>query len=118
MASLCLPQHQEPYVTERGHLMGFRVRAWAPGAKFTDAIALEALERVLPPAPIHSAAARADSPMVRRRKLPADVTLLLCLATSLWTHEALAVVLAKLVHGLRLFWPDPDLVLASKGAIS
>lgn len=98
--------------------MSFRVRAWESRAKFTDAIALEALERVVPRALIQAAAAEADSPTVRRRKLPADVTLLLCLAMSLWTHEALAVVLAKMVHGLRLFWPDPDLVLASKGAIA
>jgi hypothetical protein len=94
------------------------VRAWAPNAKFTDTIALEALERVVPPALLRAAAAEAAVPTVRRRKLPADVTLLLCLAMSLWTQEALAVVLAKMVHGLRLFGPDPDLALASKGAIS
>jgi hypothetical protein len=27
------------------------------------------------------------------------------------------VVLAKPVHGLRLFWPDPEIALASKSAI-
>jgi hypothetical protein len=94
------------------------VRAWAPGAKFTDAVALEALESVVPRALIQAAAAGADTPTLRRRKLPADATLLLCLAMSLWPQHALGVVLARLVHGLRLFWPDPDLVLASKGAIS
>jgi hypothetical protein len=98
--------------------LGFRVREWELSAKFTDAIALEALESVVPPAVIQAAAARADSPTVRRRKLPAEVTLLLCLAMSLWTQHALEVVLAKMVHGLRLFWSDPDLVLASKGAIA
>jgi hypothetical protein len=98
--------------------VSFIVRAWAPSAKFPDAIALEALERVVPPAAIRAAAAMADVPTERRRKLPADVTLLLCLAMSLWTHEALTVVLDKLVHGLRLFWPDPDIALASKGAIA
>src|SRR5713101_5513242 len=111
MASLCLPQHQRPYVAERGHLLSFMVRAGAPGAKFTDTIALEALERVVPPALLQAAAAEAAVPTVRRRKLPADVTLLLCLAMSLWTHEALTVVLDKMVHGLRLFWPDPDIAL-------
>jgi hypothetical protein len=98
--------------------MSFMVREWAQPTKFTDAIALEALERVVPPALIQAAAVAADVPTVRRRKLPADVTLLLCLAMSLWTHEALVVVLHKLVHGLRLFWPDPDLALATKGAIT
>jgi hypothetical protein len=98
--------------------MGFMVREWQQGTKFTDAIALEALERVVPPARIQAAAVGADVATVRRRKLPADVTLLLCLAMSLWTHEALVVVLHKLVHGLRLFWPDPDIALATKSAIS
>jgi hypothetical protein len=94
------------------------VRAWASEAKFIDVIALEALERVVPLAMIQAAAMDATSPTVRRRKLPGDVTLLLCLAMSLWTEHALEVVLAKMVHGLRLFWPDPDILVASKGAIA
>jgi hypothetical protein len=98
--------------------VSFRVREWAADAKFTDAIALEALASVVPPAQIQAAVTKAAVPTVRRRKLPADVTLLLCLAMSLWTHHALKLVLAKLVHGVRLFWVDPDLVLASKGAIA
>src|SRR5450755_1229887 len=118
MASLCLPQQQGAYADERGHLMGFMVREWEQCTKFTDAIVLEALERVVPPAQIQAAAAAATVPTVRRRKLPADVTVLLCLAMSLWTHEALAGVLHKLVHGLRLFWPDPDIALAGTSAIS
>jgi hypothetical protein len=94
------------------------VRTWAQRAKFTDVLALEALEQVLPHAVLQAAAGEADRPTQRRRKLPADVTLLLCVAMGLFTHEALAVVLAKMVHGLRLFWPDPDIVLAKKSAIS
>jgi len=69
------------------------VRQWAQSAKFTDTLALEALERVLPRTLVQVAAAAADCPTQRRRKLPADVTLLLCLAMSLWTYEALDVVL-------------------------
>lgn len=100
--------------------MGFIARHSLATTTFTDAIALEALERVLPASVLHGAgvAADADVPTERRRKLPADVTLLLCVAMSLFTQEALRVVLQKLVHGLRLFWPDPGIVLASKSAIS
>lgn len=98
--------------------MSFMVRTWAQRAKFTDVLALEALEQVLPHALIQAAADLADRPTQRRRKLPADVTLLLCVAMSLWAHEALEVVLATMVHGLRLFWRDPDIVLAHKSAIS
>jgi len=98
--------------------LSFMVRTWPPHAKFTDALALDALEQVLPHALIQAAAEGADRPTQRRRKLPTDVTLLLCVAMSLWTHEALEVVLATMVHGLRLFWRDPTLVLARKSAIS
>lgn len=107
-----------PYDDERDHLTGFMVRQWAQPTKFAAALALEALERVVPPARIQGAAAEAKVPTVRRRKLSADVTLLLCLAMSLWTREALDVVLHKLMHGLLLFWPDPDIALATKSAIS
>jgi Insertion element 4 transposase N-terminal/Transposase DDE domain len=98
--------------------VSFMVRQWAQPTKFADALALEALERVLPHALVQIAAAEADRPTQRRRKLPMDVTLLLCVAMSLFTQQALEVVLDKMVHGLRLFWPDPDLALANKSAIS
>jgi hypothetical protein len=98
--------------------MGFIARDYAATTPFTDAIALEALERVIPAEVIQAAATGADVPTQRRRKLPNDVTLLLCVAMSLFTQHALDVVLRKMVHGLRLFWPDPDLPLATKSALS
>jgi hypothetical protein len=107
-----------PHEPQRSHRMEFIARRRLAATTFTDAIALEALERVLPATALGGAAEEAAVPTARRRKLPADVTLLLCVAMSLFTEEALRVVLHKLVHGLRLFWPDPDIVLASKSAIS
>lgn len=98
--------------------MGFIARHYETTTTFTDTIALEALERVLPHALIERAAAAADVPTQRRRKLPADVTLVLCIAMSLFTQQALDVVLHRLVQGLRLFWPAPEIALASKSAIS
>lgn len=98
--------------------MGYIARQWLATSMFTEAIALEALEQVLPAAVLQGAAADAAVPTERRRKLPADVTVLLCVAMSLFTQPALRVVLHKLVHGLRLFWPEPEIVLASKSAIS
>jgi Insertion element 4 transposase N-terminal/Transposase DDE domain len=98
--------------------MGFIARDYAATTPFTDAIALEALERVMPAEVIQAAATSADVPTKRRRKLPNDVTLLLCVAMSLFTQHAVDVVLRKMVHGLRLFWPDPDITLAGKSAIS
>jgi hypothetical protein len=98
--------------------MGFIARQRLETSTFTDAIALEALERVVPLAMIQAVVADADVPTERRRKLPADVTLLLCVAMGLFTREALTMVLHKLVHGLRLFRPGPDVALASESAIS
>jgi hypothetical protein len=98
--------------------MGFIVRQWAEPTKFADAIRLDALEQILPHQVVQDAAAAvAAAPTRRRRKLPGDVTLLLCVAMNLVTDCALEVVLDKMVHGLRLFWPDPDIALATKGAI-
>lgn len=98
--------------------MGFIARRRTMTTTFTDAIALEALERVIPAALLQAAARAAEVPTQRRRKLPADVTLLLCIAMSLWTQHALDVVLHKMTHGVRLFWPEPDLALASTSAIA
>jgi hypothetical protein len=98
--------------------MGFIARRRTLTTTFTDAIALEALERVMPTEVLQAAARMADVPTQRRRKLPAAVTLLLCVAMSLWTQQALDVVLHKMTHGLRLFWPEPDLTLASTSAIA
>jgi len=98
--------------------MGFIARQRDSVPTFTDAMALEALERVVPLEVIQAAAGMAAVPTRRRRKLPADVTLLLCIAMSLWTREALPLVLHKMTHGLRLFWPDPDIALATKSALS
>ena len=60
--------------------MGFIARQRMLTTTFTDAIALEALERVVPPALLQAAIQEADVPTQRRHKLPADVTLLLCVA--------------------------------------
>ena len=86
--------------------------------------ALAQLEALMPPAArplvrqeLLQREATARSTDRRRRKLPAEVTVLLCVAMSLFPHDALDVVLHKLVHGLRLFWPDPDSPLATKGAL-
>jgi hypothetical protein len=86
-------------------------------ATFTESIALEALERVLPQAAIIAAARGARRPTVRRRKLPGEVTLLLCVAMRLFTSCVLEVVLTTMGHGQRLWWPDPDLTPASKSAM-
>lgn len=53
----------------------------------------------------------------RIRKLPAVVTLWLCVAMGLFTNIALESVLTKMAKGLRYIWPDPDYQTANKSAI-
>jgi len=98
--------------------MGFIARSSAALRPLGDAVALEARARLIPPALIQTATLTATRPTARRRKLPTAVTLLLCLAMGLWAREALPVVLHRMTHGLCLFWPDPEMTLATKSALS
>lgn len=98
--------------------MGYIPRHWLATSTVTEAMAVAALEQVLPAAVLQGAAADAAVPTERRRKLPAEVTVLLCVAMRLFTQSALRVVLHKLVHSRRLFGPEPESALASKSAIS
>lgn len=94
--------------------MGFMVRQIAPGVQVREELALSALEAAIPREALAEAAASVGR---RRRKLPTAMVLLVCIGMHLFAGQALERVLAELVRGLRLLWPDPDLALATKGAI-
>ncbi len=96
--------------------MPFMIRQLAPTAQLADQDLLAALQTALPASVVQEVAAH-DAPPTRRRKLPRDLTLLLIIAMNLFTHHPLEHVLFQLMHGLRLLWPDPDRLLATKGAI-
>lgn len=99
--------------------MGFSLRTIADGIKFPEAVTLNALERVLPQATVEAVVAELGVEEQRTRKLPAALTLLLCVAMGLFTHVALSQVLSKLVKGVRYIWPgNEDYITASKSAIS
>jgi len=53
----------------------------------------------------------------RRRKVPAEVAVLLSVAMNLFTHHSLQQVLVKLLKGVRFIWADPTVVPANKSAI-
>jgi hypothetical protein len=76
--------------------MGYTARERVTAATLTHDMALEALEPVL----------------------AADVALLLCVGTGPFARQALTGVESKLTHGLRLFWPGPEITLVDKGGIS
>jgi hypothetical protein len=87
-------------------------------AKFADEVALEALGRALPRGVIEAVVADLGVASQRRRKLPAELTMLLAVAMNLYTRQSLGQVLVKMVKGLRLLWPEPAFQPASKSAIS
>lgn len=93
------------------------IRHIASDARLTEEMALQAIEAAVPVATVDAVVVDLGVTQRRRRKLPAEVTLLLVIAMNLFTHDSLAHVLGKLCQGVRLLWPDPDIVLATKGAI-
>lgn len=97
--------------------MRFMFRHIDEKAKLMDEIALDALGAAVPPAVVKAVVAEQGVAERRRRKLPAEVGLLLTVAMNLFTQDSLEQVLRKLLKGLRLIWPDPTFVPASKGAI-
>jgi len=99
--------------------MGFSLRTIADDSRFSDAVRLNALERAIPQAAVAAVIADLDVAEQRTRKLPAGMTLLLCVAMGLFTNTALEQVLGKMVKGVRYIWPgEESYVPANKSAIS
>ena len=98
--------------------MGFSLRTIADSIKFPEVVRLDALEQVVPQATVEAVVADLGVKEQRMRKLPAVVTLWLCIAMGLFTNTALEQVLKKMVKGLRYIWPgDEDYETANKSAI-
>lgn len=97
--------------------MRFMIRHIDEHAQLTDEITLDALGAAVPHAVVKAVVADLGVAEHRRRKLPAEVGLLLSVAMNLFTQASLDQVLVKLLKGLRFIWPDPTFVPASKGAI-
>jgi hypothetical protein len=98
--------------------VGFIMRQIPADAKLADEDVLAALAATVPHSAVEAVVADLGASEQRRRKLPADFTILLTIAMNLYTGQSLSQVLVKLLKGLRLIWPDHDIALASKGAIS
>jgi hypothetical protein len=98
--------------------MGFSLRTIAENTRFPDAVNLNAIEQVVPQAVVEAVIADLGVKEQRVRKLPAKVTVLLCVAMGLFTNIALEQVLSKMVKGLRYIWPGvEDYQTANKSAI-
>ena len=97
--------------------MRFMIRHIDEQTILTDEITLDALGAAVPQAVVKAVVAELGVAEDRRRKLPAELGLLLSVAMNLFTQDSLDQVLVKLLKGLRFIWPDPTFVPASKGAI-
>jgi hypothetical protein len=98
--------------------MGFSLRTIAGSIRFPEAVSLNMLEHVIPQATVEAVITDLGVKEQRMRKLPAMVTLLLCVAMGLFTNMSLEQVLIKMVKGLRYIWPDDkDYRTANKSAI-
>jgi hypothetical protein len=99
--------------------MGFSLRTVADNLKFPEAVSLNALEHAIPQATVEAVVVDLGVEEQRTRKLPAALTLLLCIAMGLFANLALSQVPRKLVQGVRYIWPaDEDDATANKSAIS
>jgi hypothetical protein len=98
--------------------LGFMIRQIDPNAKLADEVPLEALGAVVPRTTVQAVVADLGVAEQRRRKLPAELAILLAVAINLFARDSIEEVLRKLLKGLRLIWPDPEFVTAGKGAIS
>jgi hypothetical protein len=96
----------------------FSLRKITDDIKFSEAVSLNTLERVIPQTVAKAVVADLGREEQRTRKLPAVMTLLLCVAMGLFTNISLEQVLIKMVKGLRYIWPDPEYRTANKSAIS
>ena len=98
--------------------MGFSLRTIAENVRFEKAVTLNALERSIPQAEVEAVIEDLGVKEQRVRKLPAFVTLLLCIAMGLFTNMGLESVLIKMMKGLRYVWPgDEDYETARRSAI-
>jgi Insertion element 4 transposase N-terminal/Transposase DDE domain len=97
--------------------MRFMIRQIDAQAKLPDEITLDALGAAVPHATVKAVVTALGVTEHRRRKLPAEVALLLSVAMNLFTQDSLDQVLVKVLKGLRFIWPDPTIVPASRGAV-
>jgi hypothetical protein len=98
--------------------MGFSLRTIAGSIRFPEAASLNMLEQTIPQATVEAVITDLGVKEQRMRKLPAVMTLLLCIAMGLFTNISLEQVLKKMIKGLRYIWPgDQDYRTANKSAI-
>jgi len=79
---------------------------------------MEALDRAIPRATITAVLREVDAEAVRERKLTMTAVVLVLIAMNLYTHLPIGAVLRTLGRGLRFIWPEPEIALPGKSALS
>lgn len=97
--------------------MSLMIREIAPQDPLHAHLALEALARVFPRATLEAAVDDCGVREQRCRKLPAVLTLLVCIAMNLFAAEAIPHVFRCLVSGLRWIWPTHTALQVTGGAL-
>ncbi len=98
--------------------MAFKLREIAPESKLVDEVDLEVISDVVTLEIIHQIIEEMEIKEKRRRSLPTDLIMLLCIAMNLFVQDDLEEVLRKMTQGLHYVWPDDTIPTATKGAIS
>lgn len=88
--------------------------------RFCEAVTIETITRVVPPATIAAVveAVGFKEQRVRTLRVPALLTNLVLIGMGLYSHLSIAAVLQKLVKGPRLLWGDGDDQTANASAIT
>lgn len=98
--------------------MGYRIREVTAEDNFSRALDMEALDRAIPRATITAVLRELDAEAVRERKLTMTAVVLVLIAMNLYTHLPISAVLRTLGRGLRFIWPEPEMALPGKSALS
>ncbi len=98
--------------------MPFSLRQWNADDKFCHAINLDVFSELYPLETVNQVLNECHAMEQRVRKLTMSAVVYLVIALSLYPRLSLAAVFRQLVRALRFLWPDANLVLPGKGALS
>lgn len=98
--------------------MGYRIRQIEMQSQFCEVVTVDAITQVVPVEMIEDVIEECQAGEARKRKLPAQLTLLLCIAMNLFSAVSLSYVLLRLVRGVRLLREAGVDEVAGKSSIS
>jgi len=98
--------------------MSYRIRSISEASQFCGQVSAEVITGTIPLSIIQSVLEECGAEEQRQRKLPAVLTLLLCIGMHLYTELSLHYTLLRLVKGTRFLMGAEAAMIANKSAIS